>query len=57
MLDTNLGKGELILDTVLFRKVGKVFFKPFSGIDKSGRGGKTGSGTNYNGITVPQSCL
>lgn len=46
-----------ILDTVLFRKVGKVFFKPFSGIDKSGRGGKTGSGTNYNGITVPQSCL
>ena len=46
-----------ILDIVLFRKVGKVFFKPLVGVNESGRGGKTRSGTDDHGITVPQSCL
>ena len=46
-----------ITDTVLCRKIGKVLFKPLAGVNKSGRGGKAGSGTDHNSIRLAEGRL
>ena len=43
-----------ILKAILCRKIGEVLFKPFAGVDESGRSGKPCARADNHGVAIPQ---